>query len=122
VSCLLLEMLGEIEVEFKDRLRQAIEESGMSVTELADQIGLTKQAVHKLLDGTSKTMNMYNLFTASHALQVNPEWLATGAGAARSGFMPLPVSGKVQAFALRVEKLPEEAQAALIRMVDTMQK
>ena len=112
---------GEMDVDFKDRLKLAIDESGLDVSDLAGRIGLTKQAIHKLLNGTSKTMNMHNLFVAAQALQVNPEWLATGKGEPRSGFMRLPVSGKVQAFALRIERLPKEAQDALIRMVDSMQ-
>lgn len=119
--CLLSEITGDIGVEFKDRLRKAMEEAGTSAPDLADQIGLTNQAIHKLLDGTSKQMTMHNLFAAAHALQVNPQWLATGAGVAKSGFMPLPISGKVKELALKIEQLPKEAQEAIIRVVDSMQ-
>lgn len=109
-------------MEFKDRLRKALEESGSSVQEIADSCDMTKQAIHKLLEGHSKSLSMENLPKMARALQINAAWLGWEEGEMRGGWTPLPVSDRVLAFALRLDKLPKEKQDAVIQIGDTLRK
>ncbi|WP_288898767.1 XRE family transcriptional regulator [uncultured Delftia sp.] len=67
-------------VEFSGRLKQAIDARGVTVTELARGMGVTYQAVKRVLDGLSKSFSAENNAKAAAFLQVSPDWLATGVG------------------------------------------
>lgn len=67
-------------VEFSGRLKQAIDARNVTVTELARGMGVTYQAVKRVLDGLSKSFSAENNAKAAAFLQVNPDWLATGMG------------------------------------------
>lgn len=58
-------------------------ENGFS--RLVNDLGVTRQAITKLLDGGSKEMGASNNARAARCLNVDPIWLATGEGVARSG-------------------------------------
>lgn len=65
-------------VEYGDRLQQAMSAAGMSTSELARRMGLSYQAVKKVLNGGS--FNTENNSAAAKVLGVHSDWLATGKG------------------------------------------
>lgn len=66
---------------FQERLEKAMEKTGTSPRELADGLGLTYQAVKKVVDGKTRQMAADNCAHAAKFLKVNHWWLATGEGA-----------------------------------------
>lgn len=65
-------------VEYKDRLQRAMDERGVSARELADRVGMTYQAVKKVLDGKSAAFNAVNHAIVARYLDVRSDWLAIG--------------------------------------------
>lgn len=54
--------------------------AGVSASQLAERLGMSYQAVKKVIDGKSSAFNAANNSTASRVLTVSPDWLATGEG------------------------------------------
>ncbi|WP_435234513.1 LexA family protein [Psychromonas sp. PT13] len=61
---------------------------GLSQEELAERIGVSQNAIHKLEDGT--TQKPRKIFELANVLQCNAEWLLTGKGS------PLPEASNVE--------------------------
>lgn len=55
-----------------------------STQALADHLGVSYQAVQKVLKGTSKFFTLPNHYKVADFLGVNPRWLATGEGERRA--------------------------------------
>jgi len=70
-------------VDYKDRLAAAMKEAGVTKTQLAARLGVSYQAIKKLIDGVSHSMTAANNAAAAAYLQVSSEWLATGKGPMR---------------------------------------
>ena len=68
-------------VEYSERLKTAMAHANVKTRTLADAIGMTYQGVKKVLDGKSNAFSAENNSRAAAVLGVNPDWLATGAGA-----------------------------------------
>lgn len=66
--------------EYKDRLLSAMKRVNMTTQQLADKIGISYQAVKKVIDGKSAGFGIINNVRAAAALNVNSDWLATGEG------------------------------------------
>jgi len=64
--------------EHKDRLAQAMADAGLNSAQFAELLGVTRQAIEKLINGSSKSMAASNIFEAARLLNVDAEWLATG--------------------------------------------
>ena len=64
-------------MEFQDRLYRLRREKGMSQEELAEVVGVTRQAVQKWESGASRP-DMENLTTLSRCFGVTLDWLITG--------------------------------------------
>lgn len=77
-------------IEYSDRLRAAMEARSTSVSQLAAGMGVSYQAVKRVLDGLSKAFSAANNARAASHLLVNPDWLATGEGPMRSEANTLP--------------------------------
>lgn len=58
-------------------------ENQIGAVELAEALGVTRQAIDKLLKGGSNEMSASNNARAARLLNVDPTWLATGEGTAR---------------------------------------
>lgn len=58
-------------------------ENQIGAVELAEALGITRQAIDKLLKGGSNEMSASNNARAARLLNVDPTWLATGEGTAR---------------------------------------
>ena len=61
-----------------DRIKQRMQKLGITQDELAKQAELTQPAIFKLLAG--KTQRTTRLAEIAKALEVRPQWLATGEG------------------------------------------
>lgn len=73
----------EIVSEFRDRLDQAMKAAKphpVSTQQLADHLGVSYQAIKKLLNVGSNAMSAKNTSVAAAFLGVSSTWLATGKG------------------------------------------
>ena len=67
-------------IEYKDRLLEAMEEAQITVAGLAKEMGLSYQAVKKVVDGATTSFTAVNNSRAAEILDRNSNWLATGKG------------------------------------------
>lgn len=67
-------------VDYSERLQAAMKLRKITVTELADGIGLSYQAVKKVFDGKSNAFTAENNARAAKHLGIYSDWLATGLG------------------------------------------
>ena len=67
-------------VEYGERLSEAMRVNGLSIRQLADKVGVTYQAIKKVVDGKSTALSAPNHVLAAQALGVSSEWLALGRG------------------------------------------
>jgi transcriptional regulator with XRE-family HTH domain len=70
-------------VEIKQRFATAMARSGVRTTTLAKAMGVSYQAVKKILDGKTKMLTPENNLKAALCLDVDPNWLALGQGKPR---------------------------------------
>lgn len=70
---------------YAERLAHAMSqpENPIGSVELAKALGITRQAIEKVLKGSTKEMSASNNARAARLLNVDPTWLATGEGTAR---------------------------------------
>lgn len=80
-------------VDYAERLAGAMKYSGATKTTLARAIGISYQAVKKVLDGGSHSLSAENNSKAARFLGVSSHWLATGDGEMLDG---LTTRGAVQ--------------------------
>jgi hypothetical protein len=68
--------------DYATRLAHAMQrrQPAVETAELANAVGLTRQAVHMLLAGNSKALSVAPHARAARFLDVDPFWLATGEG------------------------------------------
>lgn len=66
---------------YKERLAAAMKGAGVTVQQLADDIGVTYQAVKKVLRGATNELSASNNAKAAAFLKVDSDWLALGAEA-----------------------------------------
>jgi transcriptional regulator with XRE-family HTH domain len=76
-------------VDYGSRLSGAMKEKGVGIADLARELGLTYQAVRKVVRGDSGAFNAKNHVTAARFLGVSPEWLATGCPPSNPGSSPV---------------------------------
>lgn len=67
-------------VDYRDRLAWAMQQAEMTAASLARGLGVSRQAIGKILDGSSTALTAYNNAVAARILRVNGDWLATGEG------------------------------------------
>lgn len=65
-------------VDYSERLKLALRQSGYTTQHLADALGISYQACKKALDGKTKAFSAANNQKAANFLGVSSEWLATG--------------------------------------------
>ena len=63
------------------RIKERMDELGLSAADLADACGISVQAVYQWLSGKNKNLKHEHFFALCDALNVNPRWLALGEGA-----------------------------------------
>lgn len=67
-------------IEYSSRLKAAMDARSVTVSQLASGMGVTYQAVKRVLEGLSKAFSAANNASAAAFLDINPDWLATGVG------------------------------------------
>jgi len=67
-------------VEYKDRLKEAMDDLSIGRTQLANVLGISYQAVRKVLLGESSGFDLENHNAACAFLGVRSEWLLSGKG------------------------------------------
>lgn len=82
-----------------ERLNEALEESGLTISQLAQAIGVKHSTVSFWKSGKTKTMNAANANAAADALGVSVRWLVDGEGEKHSKSVRVLDDG---------EELPEE--------------
>ncbi len=82
--------------DYGTRFSHSMTLSGKTEHDIADGIGISYQAVKKILAGTSKMLKADNNVKAARLMQVDSEWLATGEGVPR-GPKTWPLSTEVLA-------------------------
>ena len=65
-------------VDYSERLKLALRQSGYTIQHLADALGISYQACKKAVDGKTKAFSAANNQRAAKFLGVSSEWLATG--------------------------------------------
>lgn len=81
VQCLrgsIATMVEDDDNKYAERLRDAM--GGTSMQALADALGLSYNAVKKVLNGGTGYFKLPNHYAAADFLKVDPRWLATGEG------------------------------------------
>jgi hypothetical protein len=68
---------------YSQRLTSAMGSSSAQTKQMADSLGLTRQAITKVVEGKSKAFSVENHFAVADYLKVSPRWLATGEGSMR---------------------------------------
>lgn len=71
---------GSTMVDFKDRLKAALEHAGLTPVQLASRLGVTRQAIENAVKGRSESLSAENCAKAGRVLGVDLYWLATGDG------------------------------------------
>jgi len=66
--------------DYKDRLEKAMKHAGVDLAMFASTLGISYQAVKKIVDGKSSAFTAANNSKAAKFLSVNTDWLATGEG------------------------------------------
>jgi transcriptional regulator with XRE-family HTH domain len=69
--------------DYKDRFADAMKQAGATEHTVAKALGISYQAVKKVLLGTTRMLKADHNVMAAKFLQVDSEWLATGEGEAR---------------------------------------
>lgn len=93
-----------------ERIKQRMQEIGMTQDQLATAASLTQPAIFKLLSG--KTKRTTRLAEIARALGVRPEWLVTGTGKKEP-----TGDADDQAFLAAYHPLPETEQEAVRTLV-----
>jgi transcriptional regulator with XRE-family HTH domain len=84
----------------------------LTMQELADKLGVTKNAISKLENGTSKNLKMEHLYKLQDISGFSSEWIAIGRGSMRI---------ENDAYHVDISHLSEESQfliTTLIRKLD----
>lgn len=79
-------------IEYADRLAWAMKNAPMDTTTLAKKLGVSYQAVKRVLEGKSAAFTAPNHARAAQLLNVSPDWLATGEGSPARNAGPWPFS------------------------------
>lgn len=75
------------------RLAEAMEHAGYDIARLASEMGISYQAVAKVLTGATRSFTAKNNAAAARLLGVNPDWLADGTGPRAAGAIVALESG-----------------------------
>ncbi len=100
-------------ITFSDRFKRARERSGLSQVKLAEQIGVSTQAVWNYENRPDGGVAVDLLFPIADLLNVEARWLATGDGVMYDGETPLLHTQRVQKVAQSIAVLTDEKLVAL---------
>jgi transcriptional regulator with XRE-family HTH domain len=99
------------------RIRQRLDDLGLSQKELADSCGISAPAVNDWLSGKTKSLKAATLLKAAKALAVNPQWLESGVGLKSSRHQMDPVTQQLQRL---IEHMLLEDQRKLLEYAEML--
>jgi transcriptional regulator with XRE-family HTH domain len=104
-----------------ERIRTAMDESGVTQAELARACGVKPPSVHGWLSGKSKYLRGENLLQAAQVLGVNEDWLANGRGEMKRGArnQGVPTSNWSKMLTPVAETAQEQRLLVAYRLSDT---
>lgn len=103
---------------FNTRLKQALETKGISASELARRVGVTRGAVSMWLKGDVQAVNSRRLLSLANALGIDPTWLASGQGSMESSSFTLTREEEALLTALR--QLSRQKQKIVVNTTKTL--
>jgi len=96
--------------DYRTRLHTAMHARGVSAQQLATQIGVSYQAVNKVLKGLSTAFSASNNAYAARFLKVSSDWLATGEGEMIDKAHDYALSGNTENLPTEWHSASEEAR------------
>lgn len=111
--------------KLQERLDIAITSAGISQSELARRVKLSRGAVSLWFVGSTKELKGHNLLAAAEALGVNPSWLDTGKGEMKPGIKdassPLPGLPRETAEIIEIyETLTKDERKAMLAFLKAL--
>ena len=103
---------------FGERLAQAMQDEGLSQADLARAIGVSRSAIHQIINGASKGLRPEHLILACRRLRVRPEWLALGEGPVRPVLYSQDDCEIIRTYQL-LSPQQQAAVAAIVREIST---
>lgn len=103
---------------FSDRLKLAMDLSGLKPVQLASSASVTPQAVGRWLRGEVEDLYSVHLFAVADATQVDARWLATGHGEPRPAAGKLSLTGVL--LAEKIGSKSEASQRVLNDLIDQL--
>lgn len=117
-------------VDYSERIAASMKNAGVSVSSLAANLGVSYQAVKKVVDGKSRAFTAENNAKAAAFLRVSPDWLATGSGEMLPAIAPLSSTSTVgcglsieqalEVVAAKLNELPSDAREAAAQGLQTL--
>ena len=102
---------------FEDRLRHAIESSGLSLRQFAREIGFSPAGLSGLLSGRSSQPSGLFLQAVKLRFQISPEWLETGTGSMHVSAFTLQ-DDQEKSLIIEFRKLEAPAKEVLLTVMD----
>jgi len=103
---------------FSERLKVAMELSGIKPVQLAAVVGVTPQSVGKWMRGEVEDLMSNHLFSVADATQVDARWLATGQGEPRPESRGLSFVGSL--LAQKIGTKTEDSQRIINEIIDRL--
>lgn len=100
---------------YDERFAALLTERGLTEKDVAAALGVSYQAVKKIVDGKSKMMAADNNARAAALLNVDSDWLATGDGHRERGRSPF--SPAAQKVAQQFDQLTPEQQRTILALL-----
>ena len=100
-----------------ERIREAIETSGVSVARIAEACGISQQAVYDWMKGETRELMGNNLVELAELTGFDPRWIAKGVGARRRQY----ARNQQQAHVLQIMERMSPYQAdMLVKISDSI--
>ena len=101
----------------QDRIATLMAETGKTVGELADIAGVSSSAVTQWKDGPTKSLKTAPATKLASATGFSAMWIATGAGAMKSGVAPFDVNVKPAPPGMRAYPVISKVQAGRVKEI-----
>lgn len=99
-----------------ERVRLALDESGMNRSALAEAARVSRASVTDWLNGETKALKAEPLVRAAHALRVSALWLATGEGPMRPSSGPFAAQESPAPYGRPPWPFPQLSESAICAM------
>ena len=104
-----------------ERLKEALNDSGATVSEFAGAVGVSSQAVSQWLSGETKSPSAKNLLRAAAFLRVSGVWLTEGKGPKHTELPSLQLGSALNATVLDNNVSPPEPPRRRVPLISWVQ-